>query len=87
MHQEVGVYAKAAGIQSLYTLGILSKEITNAFGEGATHFSEIADLVTVLKKVMQQDVMVLVKGSRFMAMERVVHALTKQEENAKAEAH
>lgn len=87
MHREVGDYAKAAGIQHLYTLGNLSKEITNAFGEGATHFSEIADLVSILKQVMQQDVMVLVKGSRFMAMERVVHALTKQEENAKAEAY
>jgi len=87
MHAEVGLYAKAAGIHHLYTLGNLSQEITRAFGEGATHFIELSALIATIKQLVQADTMILVKGSRFMAMERVVQQLIQQQENAKVEAH
>lgn len=75
MHREVGEYAKHAGIEALYSLGDLSAEMTNGFGAGARHYAELEALLEDLKKNLQTDTTVLVKGSRFMAMERVVKAI------------
>lgn len=73
MHAEIGAYAKASGLRSLYALGEMSIETTKAFGAGARHYSAPQELVADLIKQMMQGVNVLVKGSRFMAMERVVN--------------
>jgi UDP-N-acetylmuramoyl-tripeptide--D-alanyl-D-alanine ligase len=71
-HAEVGRYAKEKGISSLLALGTASTEAARAFG--GRHFSDIESLVKEVKGVKT----VLVKGSRFMRMERVVAALTGQ---------
>lgn len=75
MHEEVGNYAKAAGIEKLFALGSLSKHTARAFGEKAVHFESIEALSEQLKQCMGEEVTVLVKGSRSMKMERVVHAI------------
>ena len=49
-----------------------------AFGAGAAHYDRIEDLVADLQAALAPDVTVLVKGSRFMRMERVVSAITAQ---------
>ena len=77
MHAEVGLYAKQKGIQQFFTFGDLSAQASQAFGrqdldEGAQHFSSLESLVGALKAKMKPGVTVLVKGSRFMKMERVV---------------
>ena len=46
-----------------------------AFGAGATHFSSIEALLPTLLPMLLPQTTVLVKGSRFMRMERVVEAL------------
>lgn len=71
-HQEIGLYAKARGIQHLYTLGSLAQASTTAFGEGAQHFNELTSLLTLLEKFSKTGNTILIKGSRFMKMERVV---------------
>lgn len=76
LHAEIGQYAKAAGIHKLMALGSLSKNISDAFGLGAIHFSSMADLTTALAAQMQPSSVVLVKGSRFMAMEQIVHSIS-----------
>lgn len=76
MHAEVGLYAKQKGISTLFAFGELSADVADAFGQGAQHFSALEDLVVATKKLMQKEVAILVKGSRFMKMERVVNALT-----------
>ena len=72
LHREVGAYAKQAGIERLLALGDLSKSAVEAFGEGGMHFERIEELLAELHNLLAPDVVVLVKGSRFMQMERVV---------------
>jgi UDP-N-acetylmuramyl pentapeptide synthase len=72
-HREVGAYACSRKISSLYALGSATRDAVQAFGEGARHFESVEELV---KHVRGRTI--LVKGSRFMRMERVVAALTGQ---------
>ncbi|HJQ62732.1 MAG TPA: UDP-N-acetylmuramoyl-tripeptide--D-alanyl-D-alanine ligase [Burkholderiales bacterium] len=74
LHAEVGEAARVAGIEILYTLGDLSAHATRAFGSGASHFTRMEDLLAEVEKRLQPNVTALVKGSRFMRMERVVQA-------------
>lgn len=75
MHAEIGAYAKEAGIQKLFALGSLTKNAVSAFGLDAAHFETVESLADALKQNMGTDVTVLVKGSRYMKMERVVDAI------------
>ncbi|HUX62876.1 UDP-N-acetylmuramoyl-tripeptide--D-alanyl-D-alanine ligase [Sulfuricella sp.] len=72
LHAEIGAAAKAAGIDWLLTLGDLSAAAAQAFGAGGRHFEYIEDLLHDIENLLAPDVTVLVKGSRFMQMERVV---------------
>ncbi len=85
MHAEIGQYAKKAGVDALFTLGELSAEMTRTFGMGAKHYSTVQDLVADLLAQMSADCTVLVKGSRFMAMERVVREIVSQNETNNTE--
>src|SRR3954468_19226531 len=75
MHASIGEFAQRSGIQELYALGEMSAAAVRRFGNGARHFSNIDELVGALSERMDQCSVVLVKGSRFMRMERVVEAL------------
>jgi UDP-N-acetylmuramoyl-tripeptide--D-alanyl-D-alanine ligase len=75
LHEEVGASAKAAGIDALYTLGKLAAQAAQAFGVGACHCARFEDVVAAIAPRLGPRVTVLVKGSRFMQMERVVTAL------------
>lgn len=75
LHREVGVYARAAGIESLYATGPLSMATVEGFGEGGRHFTDCNVLVKALRQAMSAETTVLVKGSRSARMERVVEAL------------
>ncbi|GAB3098206.1 UDP-N-acetylmuramoyl-tripeptide--D-alanyl-D-alanine ligase [Lysobacter terrae] len=75
MHAEMGRRAKAAGIKRLYTLGELSAEAGQAFGEGATAYTDHDTLIATLRSELRDGVRVLVKGSRGSAMDKIVKAL------------
>lgn len=85
MHADIGAYAKQAGIAALYTLGELSQHMATAFGEGASRYDSPEALADVLGKAMDKNTVVLVKGSRFMRMERVVGLIST--DTNKGEAH
>lgn len=72
MHAEVGRAAREAGVDRLLALGDLTRDSVAAFGRGAMHFERIEELLAELENELAPDTTVLVKGSRFMQMERVV---------------
>jgi UDP-N-acetylmuramoyl-tripeptide--D-alanyl-D-alanine ligase len=74
-HREIGECARAAGVDRLLTLGELTPHAVDAFGPGGEHFSRSEDLVAAIASDLAPEITVLVKGSRFMRMERVVAAL------------
>ena len=75
VHDEIGGYAKSKGIDALYALGEMSRVAVRNFGEGARHFDTPESLVDALRPQLDAGTVVLVKGSRFMRMERVANAL------------
>lgn len=80
LHAELGTYAKAAGVDGLYALGNLTVETVEAYGHGASHYDTVESLAEALLPSLNTGTAVLVKGSRFMRMERVVDLLQEQKE-------
>lgn len=74
MHAQIGLVAKAAGVNRLLALGELTQQTAGSFGAGAMHFERIQELLAELENELTADTTVLVKGSRFMQMERVVQS-------------
>lgn len=75
LHRSVGDAAKKAGVSRLFATGPLSRNTADAFGTNAAWFETVDALVHELRRNVSHGVNVLVKGSRSMQMERVVHAL------------
>jgi UDP-N-acetylmuramoyl-tripeptide--D-alanyl-D-alanine ligase len=78
-HEEAGHLARTCGIEKLYTLGSQSKLASSSFGSGQ-HFDDVEALKTAVLQELPNTSSLLVKGSRFMKMERVVLAITSQKE-------
>ncbi len=74
MHVQIGLAAREAGVDRLLALGELTKQTVGAFGAGAMHFERIQELLAELENELTAETTVLVKGSRFMQMERVVQS-------------
>ena len=75
LHGEIGTLARRSGIERLHAVGPLSAAAVEAFGRGAHHHAGQDALVQALQDELRGGVVLLVKGSRSSAMERVVHAL------------
>ena len=78
-HEEIGAYARANGIEHVLTLGDLASSTASAFGAGAHHYENLETLNDALAAIVHAHATVLVKGSRFMKMERVVQHLVNQQ--------
>lgn len=75
-HTEIGAHARDSGIERLLVAGTLSRDAARAFGADGVHFDSVEALADRVARDAGAGVTVLVKGSRFMRMERVVAALT-----------
>ena len=72
LHAEIGRFAREQGVGKLFALGEHSAHAARAFGAGARHFTRIEDLLVEAERALSPGVTALIKGSRFMQMERVV---------------
>ncbi len=75
LHHSVGAEIRAAGVNRLLATGPLSQHTVEAFGEGARWFESVESLIAELQGTAIDAANLLVKGSRYMRMERVIHAL------------
>lgn len=78
-HEEIGEYARDCGIAHVMTFGALARHTADAFGAGAAHFDSIEALNAALEAMLVPAATVLVKGSRFMKMERTVRHLIQEQ--------
>lgn len=74
-HEEIGAYAREQGIDAVLATGDLARHLV---ASGAQHYEQFDELLAALDKKLggNTNATVLVKGSRFMKMERVVQHLT-----------
>lgn len=78
-HEEIGAYAQSKGIEQVLVTGELAAHIV---GASIRHFENFGDLLAAVDAVVTPDATVLIKGSRFMKMERVVqHLIGSQQAN------
>ena len=73
-HREVGDYARSRGIEHIWTVGNDMQAAAAAAGERARHWPTVDALLDAHATAPQAAASVLVKGSRFMKMERIVQA-------------
>ncbi|MBV8911049.1 MAG: UDP-N-acetylmuramoyl-tripeptide--D-alanyl-D-alanine ligase, partial [Gammaproteobacteria bacterium] len=78
-HAEIGDFAREQGVERLYATGTLMARAAETFGAGAQWFVDVPTLSAALARALGAagaDVRLLVKGSRFNRLERVVAALS-----------
>ncbi len=75
MHARAGEQARSCGVRGLYCVGPLAAHAARAFGSGAYCYDDAAEAAAALVEVLDEDVCVLVKGSRAAGLERAVALL------------
>ncbi|MSP53769.1 MAG: UDP-N-acetylmuramoyl-tripeptide--D-alanyl-D-alanine ligase [Gammaproteobacteria bacterium] len=73
-HRQIGEYAKKLKIDYLIGFGKDVIYATNEFGKNAHYFTDHEKLVEAVNPLLDEDVMVAVKGSFGMKMDRIVSA-------------
>jgi UDP-N-acetylmuramoyl-tripeptide--D-alanyl-D-alanine ligase len=78
IHVRAGKLARDLGINRLYGVGDMSALAVASFGEGGKHFASAEALVDALIDIMHSGMVILVKGSRVMRMDRVVAGIVRR---------
>ncbi len=82
-HRELGEYAARSGVDVLVAVGPLSAETARAFGGESWHAADAAEAARVAGELVGPGDVVLVKGSRGIALEAVAERLVAAEAPAR----
>ncbi len=74
-HTELAAYAADKGVEKLFVLTDHNDAISDAFGKNSYLFDKKSDLISEIKLLIQKDIYVLVKASRYMKFETIVREL------------
>jgi len=80
LHSGIAAQAREAGVQFLFAVGEHSAVAVERFGNGAYHFMDHDALSMALSAELDENSVVLIKGSRSARMERIVNALLEDDE-------
>jgi len=75
LHAEIGRQAKTMGVTRLFAVGPNADRAVESFGEGALYCQEQDEVIERIRQQINENVVLLIKGSRSQHMERVVEAL------------
>ncbi|MBB1126168.1 UDP-N-acetylmuramoyl-tripeptide--D-alanyl-D-alanine ligase [Thiospirillum jenense] len=75
LHSDMGRQAQLAGVARLYAVGQLAAAAVTAFGNQGVVYSDHATLLTALRHKFNSDHIILIKGSRRAAMDRIVDVM------------
>lgn len=79
LHEMIGRYAKEKGADALYAFGPRSIDTALAFGNNGYYYEDKKDLLDDIQKYLNQDAVLLVKGSRAMSMDSIVEDLVQED--------
>ncbi len=85
-HRSAGDAARAAGMRCLWAYGEAAAPAAEAFGEGGRTFRSHEALISACRRELPASAVVLVKGSRAAAMDRVAEALAMHSSDGQEEA-
>jgi UDP-N-acetylmuramoyl-tripeptide--D-alanyl-D-alanine ligase len=81
-HEEIAAYAEQKGIEQVLVTGTLAQHMASATAPAVRHFEQFDALLAAVDAAVTPNTTVLIKGSRFMKMERVVqHLIGSQQAN------
>lgn len=78
LHSDIGHKARELGVDTVYTYGDLSKHTADAAGDIAKSFDDKEEILQNLIPVLDEDAVILVKGSRAMKMDEIVSRLLEE---------
>ena len=81
LHRDIGVLAHEQGVEALYCIGELGRAMAEGFGRQAQWFADQDALFAALKSELQPGRNVLIKASRFMALDQLVKRLETASDN------
>lgn len=78
LHRKMGEQALQSGIHELFCYGSLTRHTVEAFGKNAYHFDDQEKLLRALKNNLDENTVLLVKGSLYMNMGKIVKGLIEE---------
>jgi UDP-N-acetylmuramoyl-tripeptide--D-alanyl-D-alanine ligase len=77
-HKRIASYVKAAGVNTIITIGELSYFTANKckdFNITALHCENIDEIEKFLKLILNKNDIILIKGSRIMKLEKIIEKI------------
>ena len=82
LHRQMAEVAQQHGVEKFFGIGPMSCSASKIFGESGYCFDKIEDSAAVIRTLMNENVNLLIKGSRSAGMDQLVEALRSRETSA-----